>query len=72
MLGPVSSCRSRPTGDGRLHKVWCLAGFLSWVNPSMRKGVLDMTWNNTKFIDCFWARLGIFRFRNKELGNMSS
>lgn len=44
--------------DGRLHKVRYLAGPLSWVIPSMEKGALDMAWNNTKFIHCFWGQTG--------------
>lgn len=56
MLGPVSLCRF--PADGRLHKVRYLPRSLSWVNPSMRKGVLDMTWNKHQIYRLFLGQTG--------------
>lgn len=44
--------------DGRLHKVRYLPRSLSWVNPSMRKGVLDMTWNKHQIYRLFLGQTG--------------
>lgn len=44
--------------DGRLHKVRYLPRSLSWVSPSMRKGVLDMTWNKHQIYRLFLGQTG--------------